>query len=101
VPDLAEGVPVTSKHAVAYMRLAELVDPSNVEAAWQDHRKTTHPKTFHETAAVLHNLIPARSSLLVKPEYSKEIPVLCPRCVDTPPFRLADARLVLSLIGYY
>ena len=56
---------------------------------------------FHETAAVLHNLIPARSSLLVKPEYSKEIPVLCPRCVDTPPFRLADARLVLSLIGYY
>ena len=64
--DLAEGVPVESKHAVDYMRLAELVDPSNVEAAWQDDRKPTHPKTFHETAAVLHNLIPARSSLLVK-----------------------------------
>jgi hypothetical protein len=100
VLDLAEGVPVASKHAVDYMRLVELVDPSNVEAAWQDHRRPTHPRTFYETAGVLQNLISTRSNLLVTPEYSKEIGVLCPRCVHTPPFQRADAKLALSLLGH-
>jgi hypothetical protein len=38
VLDLAEGVPVPSKHADDYLRLAKLVDHSHVEAVWKDHR---------------------------------------------------------------
>lgn len=47
--DLDANVPVPAKHADDYMRLAELVKSSNMETAWQDHRKPTHSMTFDET----------------------------------------------------
>jgi len=100
VLDLAEAVPVPPKHAHDYRRLVELVNPSQVEAAWQDHRKPKHPATFQEANAVLRNLIPSRSDLLITPHYSKDIGEICPRCTPAPPFQLADASTVLSLLGY-
>ena len=99
--DLGEGLPLASKHAVDYLRLMELVDPSHAEAAWQDHRRPTHPMSFLETNAVLHRLIRSRSDLLIAPEYSKDIAQVCTRCVPTPPFQLADGSTVFSLLGYY
>jgi hypothetical protein len=100
VLDLADGLPVPSKHAADYLHMVELVNPSHVEAAWQDHRKPAHPMTFQEANVVLHHLIPNRSNLLITPAYLTDISAVCPRCVPTPPFRLADASVVLSLLGY-
>jgi hypothetical protein len=98
--DLDRGVPVPVKHAHDYLRLLELVRPSDVETAWRDHRKATHPSTFSETNALLQMLIPARRNLLIAPEYSKDTSAICPRCTPHSCFPLADANVVLSLLGY-
>jgi hypothetical protein len=86
-------LPVSAKHANDYLRLAAVVESSNVEIAWQDHRKPTHPLTFSETDALVKQLITTRRDLLITPDYSK-----------TPPrsaaFRLTDSDVVLSLLGY-
>jgi hypothetical protein len=68
--------------------------------AWQDHRKPIHPMTFGETNALLKGLIATRRNLLISLEYSKDTAEICPRCVRTSPFQLADPNVVLSLIGY-
>jgi hypothetical protein len=98
--DLDASVPVPAKHAGDYLRLAQLANSSDMEAAWQDHRKATHPMTFGETDSVVKRLIATRRSLLISPEYSKDTVDVCPRCVPTPPFLLADPKVVLSLLGY-
>ena len=98
--DLDASVPVPAKHADDYLRLAELVKSSNMETAWQDHRKPTHPITFGETNTLLKELIATRRNLLIRLEYSKDTAEICPRCVRTSPFQLADPNVVLSLLGY-
>jgi hypothetical protein len=98
--DLDASVPVPAKHADDYLRLAELVKSSNMETAWQDHRKSTHPRTFWEANTLLRRLIAIRHNLLISSEYSKDTAEICPRCVPTPPFELADPNVVLSLLGY-
>jgi hypothetical protein len=98
--DIAEGFPVPAKHASDFVRLAELVDPAEVEAAWQDHRKPAHPATFGEAHSVLQELIPARQNLLITVDYSKDTEEVCPRCAPTAAFRLADPQWILSLLGY-
>jgi hypothetical protein len=98
--DLNASVPVAAKHADDYLRLGELVKSSDMEAAWQDHRKPTHPMKFGEANTLLKGLIAARRDLLISPEYSKDTAEVCPRCVRTSPFQLADPNVVLSLLGY-
>jgi hypothetical protein len=98
--DLDAGVPVAAKHADDYLRLAELVKSSNMETAWQDHRKPTHPMRFGEADTLLKGLIATRRNLLIGLEYSKDTAEICPRCVRTSPFQLADPNVVLSLLGY-
>ena len=98
--DLDASVPVPAKHAGDYLRLAELVKSSHRETAWPDHRMPTHPMTFWETNTLLKGLIATRRNLLISTEYSKDIAEICPRCVQTPPFHLADPNVVLSLLGY-
>jgi hypothetical protein len=98
--DLAASLPVPAKHADDYLRLAELVKSSNMETAWQDHRKPAHPMTFDETNTLLKGLIANRRNLLIIPDYSKDTAEICPRCVRTSPFQLADPNVVLSLLGY-
>ena len=100
VLDLADGVTVASKYASDYLRLVELVDVAEMEAAWRDHRKPQHPLSFHESATVLRNLISSRSDLLVTPEYSSETDAACPRCMATAAFQLVDAKVAISLLGY-
>jgi hypothetical protein len=97
---LAANVPVPAKHADDYLRLAQLAKSSNMETAWQDHRKPTHPVTFCETNTLVKRLIATRRNLLISPEYSKDTSEICRRCVPTPPFHLADPKVVLSLLGY-
>ena len=90
--DLAASVPVPAKHANDYLRLADLVKSSNLETAWQDHRKPTHPMTFGETSTLLKGLIATRRNLLINLEYSKDTAEICPRCVRTSAFQLADSN---------
>lgn len=97
---LAEGIPVLSKHARDFLRLANHVEPAEVEAVWQDHRKPDHPVTFEETNGLLHDLIPQHQDLLVTAKYSKDTKRVCPRCSPTTTFQLADANVILSLLGY-
>jgi hypothetical protein len=97
---LDAGVTVAAKHAGDYQRLAELVKPFDMETAWQDHRKPTHPTTFGETNTLLKELIATRRNLLITLEYSKDTAEICPRCVRTLPFQLAGPNVVLSLLGY-
>lgn len=98
--DLDASMPVPAKHAADYQRLVELVKSSDMETAWQDHRKPTHPMTFGETNRLVKRLITARRNLLISPDYSKDASEICPRCVPIPPFQLADPKVVLSLLGY-
>lgn len=98
--DIVSGVPVPSKHARDFLRLAAFVNPDQVETAWQDHRKPAHPATFEEANCLLHELIPARPDLLITPEYSKDTQPVCPRCAPTQAMRLADPSAVLGLLGY-
>jgi hypothetical protein len=98
--DLDASVPVPAKHADDYLRLAELMKSSSMEAEWQDHRKPTHPMTFGEANTLVKRLIASRRDLLISLDYSKDADEICRRCVPTPPFLLADPKVVLSLLGY-
>ena len=98
--DFDAGVPIPAKHVGDYLRLEELVKSPNMETVWQDHRKPTHPMTFGETNTLVKGLIATCRNLLISPEYSNDTAEICRRCVPTPPFQLADPKVVLSLLGY-
>ena len=72
----------------------------DLEAAWQDHRKSDHPETFREANTLVRDLIATHHELLITLDYSKDATQICSRCVPTPAFPLADPHLVLSLLGY-
>jgi hypothetical protein len=97
---LAVGVPTPSKHAIDFLRLAELVDLTEIETAWPDHRKPGQPASFIETSSLLEHLIPVRQDLLITPDYSKDAEEACPRCRRTAAFRFADPKVILSILGY-
>jgi hypothetical protein len=98
--DLVDGTPVAHKYAKDFLRLLELVNPAQVETAWQDHRKPKHPATFAETSRFLQELIMVRSELLVTPRFSHDTREVCTRCAPTASFQLADPIVILSLLGY-
>jgi hypothetical protein len=97
---LVGAVPTPSKHATDFLRLAELVDPTAVEAAWLDHRKSGQPASFEEATRLLQSLIVERQNLLIAPDYSKDAAAVCSRCESTRAFRSADPKLILSILGY-
>lgn len=98
--DLASNQPVPVVHASDFLRLAELVDAARVEPIWLDHRKDQHPRTYREAYALLKHLIALRPELLVQREYSKDVARVCPRCRETPAFRLAHPNVMLCVLGY-
>jgi hypothetical protein len=98
--DLRAGVQVPAKHASDFLRLANLMPSSEVEVAWQDHRKPDHPGTFYEANALVRSLIATHRHLLIVPQYSKDVTQTCSRCKPSETFPLAEPQLVLSLLGY-
>jgi hypothetical protein len=98
--DLRANIPVSVKHAQDYPRLKKVTDLAATEMAWQDHRKNDHPTTFKETNALVEALMKSRGELLFIPEYSKDFTQVCPRCVSSRAFPLADPDRVLSLLGH-
>jgi hypothetical protein len=106
--DLDASVLVPAKHADDYLRLEELAKSSNMETAWQDHRKPTHPIIFWETNTLIKGLIATRRNLLISPEYSKDtarsVPAACKLLrsswlTPTPCSRCSDIASVLSRVG--
>jgi hypothetical protein len=100
VLDLTANVAVPAKHARDFLSLLELTEVAAVEEVWQDHRKSNHPPTFDEVREPLLTLISARGELLIVPEYSTDAKTICPRCVPTSRFGLAEPKVLLSLLGY-
>jgi hypothetical protein len=98
--DLRGGVPVPAKHADDYIRMQNVMQQADMEAAWRDHRESDHPATFREADQLVRGLIAFRHELLITPEYSTDATQFCSRCVALAAFPLADKRLVLSLLGY-
>jgi hypothetical protein len=98
--ELRGGVPVAAKHANDYLRLEKMMQTSDLEVAWQDHRRPGHPVMFRETNILVRGLIASHQHLLVTPDYSKDATQICSRCVPTTAFPLADSQLVLSVLGY-
>ena len=98
--DLANGVRVPEKHARDYLRLDPVADLAASQAAWDDHRKPTHPNRFNQVRETVRHLISARPDLLCRPEYSQNAREICPRCRPVEAFPLADPQAVLDLLGY-
>jgi hypothetical protein len=98
--DLAHGGAVPAKHAADYLRLADLVSPKAMEAAWSDHRKPSQPAGFHAASELVRSLILAHPECLIAPEYSRNAGESCARCRPIAGFPLADARTILGLWGY-
>jgi hypothetical protein len=71
-----------------------------MDAVWQEHRKPNHPVCFTEVKRLLEELILTREDLRITPQYSTNLLEVCPRCVSTACFRLANAETALSLLGY-
>ena len=98
--DLVNGVLIPAKHARDFCRLVDLVEPEQVEAAWAEHRKPSHPETFSEARRQLEALIPAHPELLIDPEYSRDPGAICERCAPRSVFQLAEPKAILELLGY-
>jgi hypothetical protein len=98
--DLADGVATPAKYPRDFLALVELVDTAQVEVAWQNHRKIKHPPTFEEAKRLLQILIASHPELLITPSYSHDTEEVCPRCLETADFPLANAKTVLQVLGY-
>ncbi|HEX8817853.1 MAG TPA: hypothetical protein VF753_20355 [Terriglobales bacterium] len=98
--DLRQGIPVAAKHANDYFRLRKHLQNTDLEAAWQDHRKPWHPVMFREADELVEGLIGTHHTLLITPQYSRNVTEACCRCAPTPAFPLADRHTVLSLLGH-
>jgi hypothetical protein len=100
VMDLGRSVPVARKHARDFQILAQVINVNCIEAAWQDHRKSTDPGTFKEALTQIGDLVKSHGDLLVVPDYSHDGDAACPKCEETPSFRLASPEAIMSILGY-
>ena len=100
VMDLERGRSVERKHAKDLKSLTEIIDPAQVEVAWQDHRRENDPPRFSEVQARIRDLVQSCDALLVTPGYSRDADAICPRCEETGAWRLASGQDVMTILGY-
>lgn len=98
--DIERGAKVHRKHAQDFKSLSLAISLERVEVAWQDHRKPADPSTFKEASTRLRTLMELRSNLLMVPEYSHDVDVICPKCEVVEPFRLSSPLTIISILGY-
>jgi hypothetical protein len=98
--DLAAGVPVAPKYARDFLRLLTIVSTDQVDAAWQEHRKSHSPERFQDAANEIRGLVATRPDLLVSPAYLTDVSVICERCRGSAALPLVDAGRMLELLGY-
>jgi len=97
---LMMGKKVAPQHAQDFLRLLPLVNTTQMEPIWKEHRKPECPVSFAETITELNQAIASRRDLLAARVYSKDVNALCARCHETEAFKLADARRVFAILGY-
>ena len=103
--DLLREQKLAPKFARDFLRMADFarpehIEPERLENVWQQHRKSSDPKSLAQAAALLREAVSARPELLSPIVYSTDVDAVCLRCENTATFRLADARQVLALLGY-
>jgi hypothetical protein len=98
--DMTGGKPVAPKHVRDFLRLLEVADFQEVEAVWKQHKNAQSPETFAMAAREVNELIASCSNLLVSPPYSQDVDAVCNRCERVEALRLADARLIVAILGY-
>jgi hypothetical protein len=98
--DLAVNMPTPRKHTRDFLRLLPLVDIPAMESVWSEHRKAIHPLSFSSAANLLLELIATRRELQIVPVNSRNVTTICNRCENTSGFPVADAGVILSLLGY-
>jgi hypothetical protein len=98
--DILRSQPLAPKFARDFLRIVDLVQPTEIESIWQEHRKPDDPPSFANASRLLRDAIATRSDLLVPPVYSADPDQFCPRCQSTPSFKLASAKQVFELLGY-
>jgi hypothetical protein len=98
--DLMEGKRVAPKYARDFLRLMEVVSVEDVEGVWLEHRKAQCSEGFRGAVVWLRGVIAARGDLLVAPVYSTDVDEVCGRYRATDGFPLADAGVILSILGY-
>lgn len=92
--------PVAPKYARDFLRLLAWTKVHEMEEVWRQHRNEHSPESFAEAAKGVHRLLKARSQFLIDPVYSSDVAALCERCIPTEAFPLADAGVILSILGY-
>jgi hypothetical protein len=97
---IGKRTPVASKHAEDFVHLMEIVDFRVMQPIWSEHRRPDQPESFEEAGRLSLHLVKTHQHLLVVPRFSTDVGERCDRCMPTTPFRLADAREVLSILGY-
>ena len=97
---LVRGETISVKCSADYKRLAQAVNPSLVEAVWQEQRRDTDPASFREACAAIDEALCINWTRLVDPAYSKTHQ-RCPYCIDNQPFKLAAPEAVFDLLGHY
>jgi hypothetical protein len=98
--DLLLGKWVDPKYARDFLRMLDLVKADEMEAIWQERRKPHCPESFAETARALRDAIASKPELLAPAGRVVDVDAVCPRCCGTEAFPLAEARQVLSILGY-
>jgi hypothetical protein len=91
---------VAPKYVRDFLRLLAWTKVSEVEEVWPEHRNERSPESFAEAAEGVHRLLESRSQFLIDPIYSTDVEAVCERCISTDAFPLADARVILSILGY-
>lgn len=97
---LAQGQPVLSKHAHAFLRLASVPNLEGAERAWPKHRRVGDPESFREAATLLRQVVPRSADLLINPPYSQNVSKDCSRCAAVDGLELASPEAVRSILGY-
>jgi hypothetical protein len=97
---LERGKPVPQKFATDFRTLVDAIERSQIEAAWGDHRADDDPETFDEACNRIAMVLAVSDDLLVEPQYSTDVDVLCSRCDASSGFSIASPREILGLLGY-
>lgn len=101
--DLVQGQSIAPKFARNFLRMADLVSPSEfqeIQTIWLEHRKPQSPQAFEEALLRIREEIAKRPDLLVQPTYSTDPNEICERCMNVKEFPLADPTRILSILSY-
>ena len=98
--DILRGQTLAPKFARDFLRMLDLVEPEQIEAIWQEHRKSQDPLSFAEVSHLLCEAITIHKERLIPLVYSTDPTQICPRCESTPAFKLASSQKIFSLLGY-